>query len=81
MWYEFILDSLSLHNYDYVGSPLGVLPYLEFDGKTLSGNGTISRYLAEKYGNVLSNLSCCVIIINFIIIILCIYIFSYIYLL
>ena len=63
------MDSLSLHNYDYIGSPLGVLPYLEFDGKTLSGNGTISRYLAEKYGNVLS---CCVIIINFIIIILCI---------
>ena len=29
----------------------GIVPVLEFDGKTLSGNGAVARYLAEKYGN------------------------------
>lgn len=29
---------------------LGILPTAEFDGKTLSGNATIARYLAEKHG-------------------------------
>lgn len=37
----------------------GILPTLEFDGKRLSGNGPIARYLAEKYGeNVSSILPC-----------------------
>lgn len=29
---------------------LGILPTAEFDGKTLSGNATIARYLAEEHG-------------------------------
>ena len=34
----------------YAATQFGVLPQLEFDGgKRLSGNGTIARYLAEKY--------------------------------
>ncbi len=27
---------------------------LEFDGRKLSGNGTVSRYLAEKYSELIS---------------------------
>lgn len=34
----------------------GILPTLEFDGKRLSGNGPIARYLAEKYGENFSSL-------------------------
>lgn len=39
-----------LHYYDNLATQLGILPTAEFDGKTLSGNATISRYLAEEYG-------------------------------
>ena len=35
----------------------GVLPTLEFDGKRLSGNGPIARYLAEKYGEKYKSIS------------------------
>ena len=34
-----------------VDTPLGIIPTLETsDGKVISGNSAISRYLAEKYG-------------------------------
>ena len=32
------------------GTPLGLLPVLEYEGKILSGSGNIARFLAEKYG-------------------------------
>ena len=34
----------------YVESPYGILPVLHTEGKVLSGNGNIARYLAEKFG-------------------------------
>lgn len=34
----------------FTGTPYGVLPTLQQEGKTFSGIMTISRYLAEKYG-------------------------------
>lgn len=33
-----------------IETQLGVLPTAEFDGKILSGNATIARYLAEEHG-------------------------------
>lgn len=40
-------------------SPYGILPVLHTEGKVLSGNGNIARYLAEKFelagGNALEN--------------------------
>ena len=33
-----------------IETQLGILPTAEFDGKVLSGNATIARYLAEEYG-------------------------------
>lgn len=36
--------------YCLLASLYGILPTLEFGDKTLSGNGNIARYLAEKYG-------------------------------
>ena len=35
-----------------IETQLGILPTAEFDGKTLSGNATISRYLAEEHGKL-----------------------------
>ena len=34
-----------------IEAPLGVIPVLHTEGKVLSGNGNIARYLAEKFGN------------------------------
>ena len=36
----------------HLETELGILPTAEFDGKTLSGNATIARYLAEENGKV-----------------------------
>ena len=33
-----------------IETQLGILPTAEFDGKVLSGNATIARYLAEEHG-------------------------------
>lgn len=33
-----------------IATPFGIIPILETDGKVLSGNGNIARYLGEKFG-------------------------------
>ena len=36
----------------YSATQLGILPTAEFEGKVLSGNATIARYLAEEHGRL-----------------------------
>lgn len=36
------------------GTPVGILPTLEIEDKTLSGTVTVSRFLSEKYGKLRS---------------------------
>ena len=52
---HYSLLTLSLH-YTHTETQFGILPTLEFDGKRLSGNGPIARYLAEKYGEKSSSI-------------------------
>ena len=49
-WEFCILCMYYILSYIILATELGILPTAEFDGKTLSGNATIARYLAEEHG-------------------------------